>query len=257
MSCARERRESIVSTLERKVKDPTDRPTIVIADPHAAMRQSLRHYLETAESMNVLAEVGELSRLASLLEWQRPQVALVSGAFGIGLPAFVRAIKRVPVLPTTDTRHSPAIVLYALPHDRETIVGLARAGADGLLAADVTARELAQAIRSVLRGQAVVSPRYGGILLQELQRWNIPQESRPGIRLTRRETQLLQLVASGLSNKEIAEVLSLAESTVKNRLSLLFDKIGVKDRTQAAIFALANGVLHQPLAVTQPPWVDA
>jgi len=109
----------------------------------------------------------------------------------------------------------------------------------------------------VLRGESYASALYGGLLLRELQRWSVLQEGQPGVRLTRRETQLLQLVASGLSNKEIAEALCLAESTVKNRLSLLFDKLGVKDRTQAAIFALANGVLQQPFAFEQEPLAEA
>ncbi len=228
-----------------------DRPTASLADPQATVRQSLRHYLESAGAVRVLAEAGDLAQLATLLEWQPPQILLLSGHFGMSLPRFVRMLRHMPVmLPPNESRGS-RVVVYGLGWDRELILALARAGVDGLVADDASVQELVEAIHRVLRGESFASARYGGLLLRELQRWTVLQEGQLGVRLTRRETQLLQLVASGLSNKEIAGVLCLAESTVKNRLSLLFDKIGVKDRTQAAIFALANGVLHQPFPTAQ------
>ncbi|MDW7981643.1 MAG: response regulator transcription factor [Thermomicrobium sp.] len=236
----------------------TERPAAIIADPQTAMRQGLRQALESASAVRVIAEAADLPRLASLLEWQRPTLLLVSAQFGGGLSRFLRAVRRVPA--GTRMHHSSdslRIVVYGLSSDSELVLSLARAGVDGLVAADASLDELVDAVRTVLLGESYASARYGGLLLREVQRWNVLQESQPGVRLTRRETQLLQLVASGLSNKEIAEALCLAESTVKNRLSLLFDKIGVKDRTQAAIFALANGVLQQPLLVDRQPIPEA
>ncbi len=232
-------------------------PTLVLADPQAAVRQSLRHFLESTEGLRVVAEVGELARLASLVDWQHPDVLLVSGQYGAPLVRFLRAIRRVPHLPAMENRVSAKIVVYGLGSDREFILALARAGADALVAAEASVHELIDAVRAVLRDESYASPSYSGLLLREVQRWSILQEAQPGVRLTRRETQLLQLVASGLSNKEIAEALCLAESTVKNRLSLLFDKLGVKDRTQAAIFALASGVLQQPLLLDHRPFDNA
>ncbi|GBD19973.1 Transcriptional regulatory protein DegU [bacterium HR28] len=234
-----------------------DLPTASIADPQAAVRQSLRHYLESTGAVRVLAETGDLAQLASLLEWQPPQILLLSGHFGMSLPRFVRIVRRGPVALALDGSRVLRVVVYGLGGDRELVLALARAGVDGLVADDASLEELVEAIRIVLRGESYASARYGGLLLRELQRWSVLQEGQPGVRLTRRETQLLQLVASGLSNKEIAEALCLAESTVKNRLSLLFDKLGVKDRTQAAIFALANGVLQQPFAFEQEPLAEA
>ncbi|MCX7624213.1 MAG: response regulator transcription factor [Thermomicrobium sp.] len=233
----------------------TDRkrtPSLVLADPQAAVRQSLRHYLEAHEDLRVVAETGELARLASLIEWQRPDVVLVSAQYGPVLPRFVRAIRRAPAVSPVGDRVLPKVVVYGLGNEHDFVLSLARAGVDALVAAEDGVEVLRTALRSVLRGEQYASGIYSGLLLREVQRWSVLQESQPGVRLTRREVQLLQLVASGLSNKEIAEVLCLAESTVKNRLSLLFDKLGVKDRTQAAIFALANGVLHQPLPEPRP-----
>jgi DNA-binding NarL/FixJ family response regulator len=232
------------STNQKEQRKPT--PALVVADPQAAVRQSLRHYLEATEGLRVVAEAGELARLASLVDWQHPDVVLVSAHFGGTLVRFVRAIRRIPQVPTVDGRPSPKIVVYGLGGDKEYILALARAGVDALVASEASVHELIEAVHTVLRGESYASASYSGLLLREVQRWSVLQETQPGVRLTRRETQLLQLVASGLSNKEIAEALCLAESTVKNRLSLLFDKLGVKDRTQAAIFALANGVLQQP-----------
>jgi len=229
----------------------------MVADTQAAVRQSLRHYLEATEGFRVLAEAGELARLASLVDWQRPDAILVSAQFGSPLVHFVRAIRRVPHVPAVENRLFPRIVVYGLGKEKDVVLALARAGADALVAAEASVQELVDAVRAVLRGENYASAQYCGLLLREVQRWSVLQEAQPGVRLTRRETQLLQLVASGLSNKEIAEALCLAESTVKNRLSLLFDKLGVKDRTQAAIFALANGVLQQPLPAERQPFPDA
>lgn len=244
--------------VQATTKRRTDLSTVIIGDPHAAVRQSFRHYLESAGRLRVLGEAGELSRLASLLEWQQPDVVLVSAAFGPGLAHFVRAIKRLPPgLAVADGSPAPPLVVYGLGNDSDVILALARAGAEALVSAEASVQELVEAVEAVLRRERYVSPRYGGILLREVQRWSVLHEGHTGVRLTRREAQLLQLVASGLSNKEIADALSLAESTVKNRLSLLFDKLGVKDRTQAAIFALANGVLQQPLVVERASLPEA
>lgn len=244
--------------VQATTKRRTDLSTVIIGDPHAAVRQSFRHYLESAGRLRVLGEAGELSRLASLLEWQQPDVVLVSAAFGPGLAHFVRAIKRLPPgLAVADGSPAPPLVVYGLANDSDVVLALARAGAEALVSAEASVQELVEAVEAVLRRERYVSPRYGGILLREVQRWSVLHEGHTGVRLTRREAQLLQLVASGLSNKEIADVLSLAESTVKNRLSLLFDKLGVKDRTQAAILALANGVLQQPLVVERASLPEA
>lgn len=243
------------STNRKEQRKPT--PALVVADPQAAVRQSLRHFLEATEGLRVVAEVGELARLASLVDWQHPEVVLVSAHFGAPLVRFVRAIRRIPQVPTVDGRPSPKIVVYGLGGDKEYVLALARAGVAALVASEASVHELIEALRAVLRGESYASASYSGLLLREVQRWSVLQETQPGVRLTRRETQLLQLVASGLSNKEIAEALCLAESTVKNRLSLLFDKLGVKDRTQAAIFALANGVLQQPFLFDHRSATDA
>ncbi len=231
--------------------------TLLLADPQAAVRQSLRHYLQATEGVRVIAEVGELARAASAVEWQRPDLVLLSAQYGSPLVRFVRALRRTPPVPARDELPPPKVVVYGLGNEADFVLALARAGVDGLVAAEADVQELVEAIRTVARGESYASARFSGLLLRELQRWSILQEAQPGVRLTRRETQLLQLVASGLSNKEIAETLCLAESTVKNRLSLLFDKLGVKDRTQAAIFALANGVLHQPPLVDRQSLPEA
>jgi DNA-binding NarL/FixJ family response regulator len=105
------------------------------------------------------------------------------------------------------------------------------------------------AIRAAARGASVIEPKMAATLLSEFRRMSHLQEEDGLASLTEREIELLRLVAQGLSNKEIAYELSLAESTIKNRLSILFEKLDVKDRTQAAIYALSHGLVQQPTSL--------
>jgi DNA-binding NarL/FixJ family response regulator len=212
--------------------------TLVLADQHLLFRQALRHYLETEQGMRVLGETGDAFNLASLVELRRPDVVLVDAALpGLDVAETIRRIKmKCP---------SARVVVLSMVGDRDTFLSAVRAGADGFLIKDTPAEEVVSAIRQVAGGGSVISPALTGVLLREFRRLSSLQEGMPPVGLTLRELQLLRLVASGLSNKEIAQALCLAESTVKNRLSLLFEKLGVKDRTQAAIYALMHGLLPE------------
>ena len=226
------------STPARREHNSSSSVTLVLADQHLLFRQALRHYLETEQGMRVLGETGDAFNLASLVELRRPDVVLVDAALlGPDVAGTMRRIKMK--CPSTH------VLVLSLVGDRDTFLSAVRAGADGFLIKDTLAEELASAISQVADGGSVISPALTGVLLREYRRLSSLQEGTPPVGLTLREIQLLRLVATGLSNKEIAEALCLAESTVKNRLSLLFEKLGVKDRTQAAIYALMHGLLPE------------
>jgi DNA-binding NarL/FixJ family response regulator len=108
---------------------------------------------------------------------------------------------------------------------------------------DSDSGEVINAVRAVAAGRAWVEPRAALILLEEYRRLNELAGRQTGGRLSERDTTLLRLLASGYSNKEIAASLGLAESTVKNQLGGLFDRLGVSDRTQAALYAFSHGLL--------------
>jgi DNA-binding NarL/FixJ family response regulator len=98
-------------------------------------------------------------------------------------------------------------------------------------------------VRAVASGQSLLDPSVTTSVVSEFKRLSSKQRPADGLgQLTETEVRILQHVAAGMSNKEIAQKLSLAESTVKNRLSVLFEKIGVQDRTQAAIYAITHGI---------------
>ncbi len=234
------------SSPTRRERDGLASITLVLADQHLLFRQALRHYLEAEQGIRVLGETGDAFHLTSLVELRRPDVALVDAALpGMEIAATIHRIKL--------TCPGVRIIVLSLSGDRDTFLSAVRAGADGFLVKDTPADQVVSAIRQVASGGAVISPALTGILLREFRRLSTLQKGVPPASLTLREIQLLRLVASGLSNKEIAEALRLAESTVKNRLSLLFEKLGVKDRTQAAIYALMHGLLPD----SEPEYVPA
>jgi DNA-binding NarL/FixJ family response regulator len=128
------------------------------------------------------------------------------------------------------------------------IIRAIRAGANGYLLKNTESSRVIEAIRAVARGQSILEPQLVSKLLVELRRLSDSRSVPTNVSgLTDRELELLRLVAQGLSNKEIASTLDLAESTVKNRLSILFEKLDVKDRTQAAIYAMSHGLIQQPV----------
>jgi DNA-binding NarL/FixJ family response regulator len=123
------------------------------------------------------------------------------------------------------------------------VIRAIRAGADGYLLKNIESGKVVDAIRAVSRGESVVDPELATKVLNEFRRLSDVDGYNNIAGMTEREISLLQLVANGLSNKEIAAELGLAESTVKNRLSILFQKLDVKDRTQAAIYAMTHGLV--------------
>jgi DNA-binding NarL/FixJ family response regulator len=134
------------------------------------------------------------------------------------------------------------IVLTMFAEDSQVIRAI-RAGADGYLLKNIESGRVVEAIRAVARGESVVDPELATKVLNEFRRLSDVDGYNNIAGLTEREISLLQLVANGMSNKEIASELGLAESTVKNRLSILFQKLDVKDRTQAAIYAMTHGLV--------------
>jgi DNA-binding NarL/FixJ family response regulator len=122
-----------------------------------------------------------------------------------------------------------------------------RAGASGFLLKDASAAELAHAVRVVAAGDALLAPNVTKRLIEEFSRLGgaprAPLKERVG-ELTERETEVLALIAQGLSNAEIAEHLVLAEQTVKTHVSRILTKLGLRDRTQAAVFAYETGVVR-------------
>jgi DNA-binding NarL/FixJ family response regulator len=218
--------------------DKTNQLTInvALADDHVLFRQALKHLLDAESDINVVGEASDGRAIQTLVEEHQPDVILMD----INMPGIdgVTATRELK----SQTPELRIIILTMFSEDGHVIRAV-RAGADAYLLKNSESSRVVDAIRAVNRGESIIEPQLASKLLSEFRRVSDIREEDTVGGLTTREMDLLRLVATGMSNKEIAQRLSLAESTVKNRLSLLFEKLDVKDRTQAAIYALSHGLI--------------
>jgi DNA-binding NarL/FixJ family response regulator len=209
---------------------------VVLADDHQLFRQGLRALLEMERDIKIVGEASDGLEVQRLTLEQEPDVVLMDINMSIvdGLSA-TRELTRV--------RPDLAVIVLSMHHEEGHVFQALRAGARGYLLKTSRASEVAAAVRAVAAGQSLLDPSVTASVVAEFRRMSVSASPEDGLgQLTETEMKILQHVAAGMSNKEIASKLSLAESTVKNRLSVLFQKIGVLDRTQAAIYAITHGL---------------
>jgi NarL family two-component system response regulator LiaR len=207
---------------------------VLVVDDHAVVREGLRTFLELQDGIVVVGEAGDGEAGVSAAERLRPDVVLMDLVMprldGVG--AMRRLRRRLPA-----TR---VIVLTSFADD-ERLLPAIRAGAAGYLLKDAEPRELARAVRAAHAGEALLDPAVAARVVQELA---APTDGDVAERLTRREREVLELLARGLSNKRIARELGIAEKTVKTHVGHLLAKLGVTDRTQAAVRAVRAGLVR-------------
>jgi two-component system, NarL family, response regulator LiaR len=203
---------------------------VLVADDHAVVRQGLRTLLELQEDVEVVAEAADGEEAVARARDAQPDVALVDLVMP-GLDGVAVIGRLCEVSPGTRS-----IVLTSFL-DEDSLLPAIRAGAAGYLLKDVEPAELVRAIRAAHAGEALLSPAVTARLLERVAR----AEPEP-LPLTDREREVLVLVARGLSNKAIARELGLAEKTAKNHVSNILAKLGVADRTQAALYAVRAGL---------------
>lgn len=203
---------------------------VVIADDHRVVRVGLEQLLSTFDDIQAVgfAEGGE--EAIALCMALDPDVLLLD----LSMPD-VDGIEVTDQL--RDTAPRTRVVVFTSFSDRERIVRALDAGAIGYLLKDAEPEEILAAIRAAARGESPIAPRAAAELLAD-------RKSRsPTVELTARELEVLRLVVDGLANKQIARRLGISEKTVKGHLTNLFQRIGVVDRTQAALWAERTGVL--------------
>ncbi len=208
---------------------------VLLADDHNVLRQGMAQALDAQPDISVVAQAADGPQAVELARAHRPDVILLD----INMPGMdgVEAARQI-------IAESPGIGIIMLTMYRrdEYVVEAIKAGASGYLLKEVELDDLLAAIRSVARGEAVLDPAVAGRVLAELRRPARPaNDAAPA--LTERDTEILQLVARGLSNQEIADQLHLAEKTIRNRLSLLFKQLELENRTQAALYAIRQGLV--------------
>ena len=205
-----------------------ERVTILVADDHPVVRQGLRTFLATQDDLEVVGEAATCTEAAERARELRPDVVLLDLVMpgGDGIEAARRIREASP--------SSKVIVLTSYPDDA-TVLPALEAGAAGYLLKDVEPQELADGVRRVHRGESLLHPAVAPRVIREAVG---PGTTSAREALTPRELDVLRLLARGLPNKLIARELGIAERTVKTHVSSILAKLGVTDRTQAALYAV-------------------
>jgi DNA-binding NarL/FixJ family response regulator len=209
----------------------------MLVDDQNLVRKGVRSLLELSEEIEVIAEAIDGVEAIRTIPEIKPDVVLLDmrmpGKSGLDV---LQELSGEGTLP-------PTIILTTFDDDEMVLAGI-RAGAKGFLLKDVSLDELVGAIRTVSQGGSAVKPAVSQRLLKGLENMHTDFSSldRPDP-LTERETEILRLMAGGYSNKEIANSLGVAEGTVKNHVSNILSKMGVRDRTRAVLKAFEMGFL--------------
>lgn len=206
---------------------------ILIVDDHSVVRQGLRMFLSLDPDLEVVGEASNGAEGVRLACEIQPDVVLMD----LLMPVMdgVTATKAI-------RQQCPDVEVIALTSVLEdaAVFGAIRSGAIGYLLKDTEADELCRAIKAAAAGQVQLSPQAAARLMREVR---VPESPET---LTYREKEVLQLVAQGMANKEIAQELGIGEKTVKTHVSNIFSKLGVLSRTQAALHAIQTGLVSAP-----------
>jgi DNA-binding NarL/FixJ family response regulator len=210
---------------------------LLICDDHAMFRQGLRSILETEEGFRVIGEAANGREAVRYALETRPDVVLMD----IQMPELdgVAATKAI-LGEQPDIR---VIILTMYRQDRYVFEAI-KAGARGYLLKDADANDLINAISRVAAGETLLSADMAASILDEFRSYGeLPRHPDHALsELTEREEDILRLLAQGRSNLEIADALGVSEKTVRNRLSEIFSKLRLNNRTQAALYALREGI---------------
>lgn len=207
---------------------------IMIADDHSMIREGLKQLLELEGDMKVVAEASNGKECLEIIGEIRPDVLLLD----INMPE-KNGLEVLEELNLTKKR--PKILILTVHNEVDYLLKAVEIGVDGYVLKDSESAELKKAIQTVVSGETYIQPD----LIPALNSKRVERDSDKDKidNLTRRELQVLKLLAVGSYNKEIAEKLGISERTVKNHVSNIFKKLEVTDRTQAAVFTIRNNLI--------------
>jgi NarL family two-component system response regulator LiaR len=208
---------------------------ILLVDDHKIVRQGVRAFLDAHEGIDVIGEAGSGAEAVKMVEERVPDVVLMDlimpGMDGVEATRLAKNIS-----PRTQ------IVVLTSYHDDEHIFPALQAGALSYILKDVEMDELAEAVFKASRGEATLHPQVASRVIQELH-GRKKDEKTLDVNLTKREMEILKVIAQGMSNSEIAEKFVISTYTVKGHVSNILSKLHLADRTQAAVYAWQQGVV--------------
>jgi NarL family two-component system response regulator LiaR len=206
---------------------------VMLVDDHAVVREGLRTFLELQDGIEVVGEAENGEQAVAEAERLTPDVILMDLVMPVldGVGAMRKLRQSLP--------RTRVIVLTSFAEDDRVLPAI-QAGAAGYLMKNVQPKELARAVRAAHNGEALLDPSVAARLVEAIAQ---PPGEEPRDELTPREREVLELIGQGLSNKRIALELGVSEKTVKTHVGHLLAKLGVADRTQAALHAVRSGLL--------------
>ncbi len=221
------------SELNRTVRRPASEIRLLIADDHRMLREGLRRSM-AEHGFDIVGEARDGAEAVEMADKHRPDVVLMDVTMPEldGIEATVAIHQRAPEV---------RVVILTMHADQDVLSNAVRAGASGYLVKDCSTDEIAMAIESVAVGETALSPRLAATLLAQVRNQDQPVDTERTI--TRREEEVLQLIADGCSTPEVAERLFISQKTVKNHLASIYQKLDARDRTQAVLAAVRMGIV--------------
>ena len=208
---------------------------LLLADDHTMLRESLRRSME-AEGLQVVGEAGDGEEAVRLAEELSPDVVLMDVSMPVldGVEATRLVRERTP---------SVQVVMLTMHADQDVIAKAIRAGAVGYLVKDCTTEEVVRAVRLAASGETALSTELAASMLVEMRTPPAPPQPEESV-LSKREEEVLQLIAEGASTTEVASQLYISVKTVKNHLASIYEKLDARDRTQAVLQAVRMGIVR-------------
>lgn len=207
--------------------------SVVIIDDHIMVREGIKQLLEMDGDIRVIGEASDGEEGIKVIEGTDPDVILLD----VNMPK-MNGLEVLEKLHETGIKRK--VLILTIHNEVEYLLKAVEIGVDGYVLKDSELAVLRKAIFTVYEGNTFIQPSLAPLLKQNLEEENVGNEEG----LTKREMEVLQLIAEGMYNKEIANALVISEKTVKNHVSNIFKKIDVSDRTQAAVYAIRNGYVE-------------
>jgi DNA-binding NarL/FixJ family response regulator len=213
---------------------------VMLVDDHEVVRQGLRALLEAEEDIEVVSEAGGGTEAIANARVHKPDVVVMDVRMPVvsGIEATERIKEELP---------STKILMLTISDEEDDLYEAIKAGANGYLLKEISIDEIGNAVRSVHGGQSLISPSMASKLLNEFAAMVKKEEEKqqvPAPRLTPREMEVLEHVAKGMNNREIAKALFISENTVKNHVRNILEKLHLHSRMEAVVYAVRENLLE-------------